>query len=134
MQWNNGPQTVYVQYKYGDGKTIVLSDEITLVGIRAYLSRPWLYPAAPRRYRPFYVFGYLKPGHAGYTRLYIYRKVGGRWRYAGRRAARNRGYRGYTRYWARLWLSRPGYYYVRAYHWDAGHGRTLSPVRIFRVR
>jgi len=113
-----------------------------VISVRAYLSRPWTYPSTVRRGSRFYVFGYLKPRHSGYTRLYFYRLVtyrrAGRtyrtWRYYTYRYARNYNYSSYTRYKLAFALRYPGYYYVRAYHYDGSHAATWGPTRVFYAR
>ncbi len=110
------------------------SDSVTIM-CYAYLSRPWTYPRTARRRRRFYVFGYLKPYHSGVTRLLIYRRVGGRWRYYSSPLARNHWDQDRTRYRLPYALRYPGYYLVRAYHRDRSHlSGAYSPYRVFRVR
>ncbi len=105
-----------------------------LVRSRAWLGRPWTYPRTITHQRAFYIFGYVKPRHSGYSRLYFYRKVGGQWRFLTQRPAKNYNYKTYSRYRLRYWVLRRGYYYVRALHFDTDHYGTYGPARVFFVR
>ncbi len=108
------------------------------VSCRAYLGRPWTASSSPVRGRNFYVYGYLKPWHSGYTRLYFYRRIRYRGRYLWKRYAiryaTNYNYYGYARYRLRYRLPYAGRWYVRAYHGGACHLGTWSPIRYFVVR
>lgn len=126
--------TVFQMRHVDDGAYGAVASNSATVRSYAYLPRPWISPTTPRRSRRFYVYGHLKPRHAGYTYLHFYRRVAGRWRYYTRRAAKNRNYRSDTRYRLAYALRYPGYYLVRAYHRDASHYRTYSRYRVFRVR
>lgn len=126
---------VYFQLRFGGepGCQPCLSPSVP-TACRASLWRPWTYPRTVRRGRVFYVFGYLKPRHYGWTRLYIYRYVRGRWRFYTLRYARNYTYWSYTRYRLAYRLRYPGRYCVRAYHNDGDHYPTWSSARVFYVR
>jgi len=126
--------TVFQMRFAGDADYAACNSNESTVSARALLGKPWTYPGAVRRNRNFYTFGYLWPYHSGYTRLYFYRKVRGRWHYYTRRSATNYWYKGKTRYRLVYRLRLGGYYYVRAYHSDASHAATWGPVRIFYVR
>lgn len=105
----------------------------TLVRSRAYLSRP----KTPRRVKKgsaFRVSGYLKPRHRGTTRLDFYHFKNDKWRLHKSIKARNRAYRGYTRYARSYRLPRPGRWKVRARHADRNHAVTVSRPKHFRVR
>lgn len=106
----------------------------TTVWCRAYLGRPWTVSWRPLRRSWFYTYGYLKPRHTGYTRLYFYRKVRGRWRYVTYRSATNYAYSSYTRYRLKWRAMYPGWWYVRARHYDGDHLLTYSSKRAFYVR
>lgn len=118
------------------GDTLRGPKDSNLLTVYSYasLGQPWTSPTVPRRGRRFYVYGYLKPRHPGFTSLYFYRRVNGRWRFYMRRAARNYDYFGNTRYRLAGVLGHAGYYRVRAYHFDRSHYRTYSSYRMFRVR
>jgi hypothetical protein len=117
----------------GDATSSPATSNVVTVRALAFLSRPWTSPASPRRLRRFYVYGYLKPRHSGYTVLYFYRKVGRVWRYYAKRSAKNYDFAGYTRYRLAYALAYPGYYRVRAYHFDGSHYRTYSTMKTFKV-
>lgn len=99
---------------------------------RAYLSRLQA-PRYTRRYRWFRMTGYLKPYHRGKTKLYAYKRVGGRWRLVGTGYAKNYRFLSYSRYFA-YFAGSPGLYRFRSKHQDSGHALTYSPwcyVRIY---
>jgi glucose/arabinose dehydrogenase len=102
------------------------------VGARAYLSRP-VAPATARVGRTFEVGGFLRPYHAGTTRLYFYRLTGNGWRFYKAADARNARYGSYTRYGLRYRPPTAGRWYVIARHADASHAATTSPREYFRV-
>lgn len=101
----------------------------------AVLSQPWLVPVSPLRMSYFTVYGYVKPRHSGYTRLYFYRYLSGKWRLYRYRYARDYNYSTYTRYSLKYRLAYSGRWLVKAYHPpDANHLATWSRYRIFTVR
>lgn len=100
---------------------------------RAFLSRP----AAPflvKKGRDFTVYGYLRPYHAGKTRLDFFHYRNGKWRFYKTVYASNRYYNGFTQYVGRYKVPYAGRWSVRAYHRDASHAATWSPREVFRVR
>jgi hypothetical protein len=107
------------------------SDVLARVG--AYLPKP-VAPSVVRRGASFTTYGYLKPRHTGSTKLYFYRKVGHRWVKYRVVGARNAAYSTYTKYSVRYRLPYAGAWRVRAYHADADHAATWSPIKSFTVR
>lgn len=127
-------KTVF-QLRY-DGETMYqpsVSNRITLT-CRAFLGRPWLVPSSPVRLRAFTVYGFLKPRHAGATRLYFYRYLRRKWRLMTYRNATNYSYLGYTRYKLAHRLLYSGRWCVKAYHSDGDHLATWSTPRYFAVK
>ncbi len=109
-----------------------MSPPITLM-CQAYLRQPNA-PSVVRRYRTFTVYGYLKPRHSGYTRLYFQRYYRRAWRNYRWVNARNYNYASYTKYVLRYRVPYAGPWRVRAYHSDAGHLAMYSTWERFRAR
>lgn len=113
--------------------SVAATARATVVLPLAKLGTPRLSPATPRRKRYFAVSGSVTRHTArSGVYLYMYRRVGRRWRLhkrlAVRVAARAASYR------VRYRVPYAGRWYVRAYHKDAGHRASLSRPRVFRVR
>lgn len=87
-----------------------------------------------RRGRYFTVYGYLKPRHPSWTRLYFYRLVNGRWRWYRIVWVRNHDYWSYGRYVLRYRLPYAGRWCVKAHHSDGDHMPSSSTLRVFAVQ
>ncbi|MDQ3328104.1 MAG: hypothetical protein M3506_06240, partial [Chloroflexota bacterium] len=123
------------QLRY-DGDTTYASDRSNAVNVqsRASLSQP-VTPDAVGRDVDFTTYGYLKPYHAGGTRLFFQRYVNGSWKYYGAGTATNAAFDGYTRYTLSGYsLPYAGRWRVRAYHSDSSHAATYSSWRYFTVK
>ncbi len=90
-------------------------------------------PRAPSRMakgRTKVVYGYLKPRHSKGTypvRIYKWRKVSGKWKRSGYVKAKASDYKSYTKYSAKVKLTRRGTWRLRAYHpADSGHASGWS--------
>jgi photosystem II stability/assembly factor-like uncharacterized protein len=117
----------------GDSTRAAAASPSILVRSRAYMTRPAV-SGVRRPYRALTVTGYLKPGHTGFTRVYVQRRVRGSWRNYRTYWARNRKYSSsLTRYTATVRLP-AGYWLVKGYHYDSGHYPTWSSPRVFVVR
>ncbi len=122
------------QMRYAGNSTFKPSRSAgVLVKVRAYLSQP-VAPAEVTKGTAFTVYGYLKPYHSGTTRLQFFRYVNGAWQFYTGLDAPNGAYNGYTKYSKSVSLPYSGRWYVRAYHSDADHAPTYSPIREFAVR
>ena len=122
------------QFRFaGNGSSKASISPNALVQARAYLTQP-VTPTAVNRNTSFTTYGYLKPYHSGYTTAYFYRYYLGAWRYYAAVNAPNASYSGYTRYSLSYKLPYAGSWYVRAYHADANHAATWSPIIQFTVR
>lgn len=105
-----------------------------LVLSKAWLSQPAVSTSAPRSGRPFTITGYLRPAHAGKTRIEFYRKIESRWVLHRWYYATNfKLSTTLTKYSLRLSLPYSGYFRIRARHWDSGHAKTYSAWRTFKV-
>lgn len=118
----------------GDVSRTACTSRNVLVRSKALMYTPRLNTHAPRVGRPFVVYGYLRPGHRGKTRIEFYRRIGRRWVlyrwYYGSNAKMNRLL---TRYTLRARLPHRGWWRIRARHWDFGHAKSYSAWRAFRV-
>lgn len=104
-----------------------------LVKARAHLPRP-VVASGVEKNRYFTVSGYFRPYHEGRTLLRFYHYRNGNWRFHKAVYAKNRYYKGYTKYARRYKLPYTGRWYVRAYHNDETHAATRSPIEVFRAR
>lgn len=135
-----------LQMRFGGDSRYMQSFSTTLtVRSQARLYQPWLSPSSPRHMSYFSVYGYVKPRHAGSTKLYFYRYTRLRrwvghwhyywaWRSFTARYARHFDYGSYSRYRLVYRLAYAGRYYVRPYHADTSHSGTWGSARIFTVR
>lgn len=144
LQWDDVTQTYQgmarvtartLYQAFFDGRWYLpsVSSKITLTS-KAWLSQPMLSVTSPRHNVNFVTTGFLKPRHSGYTRLFFYRRVRGRWVLYTIRSAINRNYSTATKYTLTYRLPYAGSWYVKAYHGDSGHLATWSAVRYFTVR
>ena len=124
--------TLYRMRFSGDPAYNKISSRSVRVSSRAYLSRP-VAPSKVKKNRRFAVYGYLKPYHAGKTRLSFFHYRNGKWRFYKTVYARNRPYNGFTKYGRLYKLPYTGRWYVRAYHGDQSHAATRSPSEVLRV-
>lgn len=119
----------------GDATYSASTSRNVLVLSRALFYRPSMNTYVPYRNRYFTVYGCFRPGHSGKTTVEFYRKVGSRWvPYRWRDATNRKLSVNLTKYWLGYKLPYRGYWRIRARHWDAGHARTYSTWRVFRVR
>ncbi len=125
--------TLYQMRFAGDSSYKKVTSGSVSVRSRAYLSRP-VAPSVVKKGSYFTVHGYLKPYHAGKTKLNFYHYRGGKWRFYKTVYAPNRPYNGSTKYVRRYKVPHTGLWYVRAYHHDGSHAFTRSPAETFRVR
>jgi hypothetical protein len=103
-----------------------------------YVSNP-IAPSKMKRSKYYTVYGYLKPKHSvgSYpVRIHLYRYVSGKWRSAGYVKARASNYSSYSKYSARVRLTKRGKWRLRAYHpadagqtarWSSGYDYVRVP-------
>jgi beta propeller repeat protein len=117
------------------------SDQLVAVGLAGTIltgARPTATlttPVVPKAKRnvSFTMYGFVKPQHPGYTRLYVQR-FSRRWKAYKTYSAKNANYSSYTKYSLRLKLPYSGKWRVRSYHSDAGHQAGYSLWKTFTVR
>ena len=80
------------------------------------------------------MYGSLKPGHRGRTRVEFYRNVRGSYKLSRWRYGVNTKYSSTLSKWTWRYTLPPGQYRIRARHWDSGHAKTYSSWRYFTVR
>jgi hypothetical protein len=109
------------------------ADQVFVRDMSAHFRADVRTPVAPSkmsRKKSYTVHGYLKPRHVSGTypvRIYKYRYVSGHWRSYGYVRAKASNYKSYTKYSAKLKLTKKGRWRVRAYApTDAGHAASWS--------
>ncbi len=125
--------TQFMMRSAGTSRTASVGSKPAVLTAKAYLGTPST-ASTVRRSKSFTVSGSLKPYHGGSTKLYFYRKSGGKWRYAKSVSAKNSAYKSYTKYSVKTKLKSTGSWYVIAKHSDSSHAATTSPRRYFKVR
>jgi hypothetical protein len=116
----DGTRTITMQYSDGAANVLQLADDIRFVRPKATVGTPVLSPTVPRKYVFFTTWGIINQKVTGSTRLYLYRRVAGRWvQYPGRGRylnAKNYSYGSRTKYLLRLKVPYSGSWYLRPYY------------------
>jgi hypothetical protein len=116
----DGTRTITCEYKDAAGNVLTLADDIRFIRPKATVGTPVLSPTVPRKYVFFTTWGIINQKVTGSTRLYLYRRVAGRWvQYPGRGRylnAKNYSYGSRTKYLLRLKVPYSGSWYVRPYY------------------
>ena len=116
----DGTRTITVQYADAVGSVLQLADDIRFIRPKATVGTPVLSPPVPRKYVFFTTWGIINQKVTGSARLYLYRRVAGRWvQYPGRGrylSAKNYSYGSRTKYLLRFKVPYSGSWYVRPYY------------------
>jgi hypothetical protein len=132
--------TTYYKARFAGDETSTVS---TLSGAVRITPAPGVgNPIAPskmKRSKSYTIYGYLKPRHVAGTypvRIYLYRYVSGKWKSAGYVKAKAANYSSYTKYSAKIRLTKSGKWRLRAYHpvdagqiaaWSSGYDYVRVP-------
>jgi len=110
-------------YRVRSAANTTARDSALSSGFVKITPKPWVgNPVAPSkmtRSKYYTVYGYLKPRHTAGSypvRIYLYRYVSGSWKPYGYVKAKAANYSSYTKYSAKIRLTRSGKWRLRAYH------------------
>lgn len=104
---------------------------------KAYLGKPWSSKKTVKAKKTYTWYSYIKPRHSSGSKpvkLQFQYKKNGKWRTYKTVSAKAYNYSSYSRVKVKVKLYRKASWRVRAYHDDAGHAKSYSSWRYFKVK